>query len=175
MNTKNININELVNVLLNITTPTNAEITTETNLSMNKNGVVNGQKEANPYHDKVIKRKVSNVKICFNYQEMVNDNRAKEGKAFDFVPKARKWGVRMGNSALITHNNAMYLEATPLKEIESRLFYEGTEVDKLLFTPYITPKKPSTHQGLDNEVIVNDFKLPCIKEIVINDTRYIVQ
>jgi len=175
MNTKNISINELVNVLLGVTTETRVEITAETVLDMNKNGIINEVKEANPYHEKVMKRKVANAKICFNYSDEVNDNRAKEGKAFDFVPKARKWGVRMQNSCLITHNNAMYMEAMPLATLKENFFYEGVEIDKTILEPYMKSRKPSAHQDLDKPVIVNDFKLPTIKEIVIGDTRYIIQ
>jgi len=175
MNTKRININELVNLLIGITTPTLAEITVETVMDMNKNGVVGGNKEPNPYYEKITKRKIANVKLCFNYQEMVNDNRAKEGKSFDFVPQARKWGLRVGNSAIITHNNSMYLEATPLKSIETRLFYEGVEINESVLAPYMKARKSSPSQDLEKPVIINDYKLPTIKEIVLADTRYIIE
>ena len=167
MNTKIITIDKLADILMNINTPTLAKILSETIPGMKKTN--------NPYYEGTVKLSEKNVQIAFNYTEAVNINRALEGKDFDFVAKPRKWGQRIGTTSIISHNGMMYVEARLLKNLETHYFHNGQEIDKSVLTEVLNKPSSSKTQDLENEIIVNDFKLNSIRQIQLNDTLYTIR
>lgn len=167
METKIINIDDLANILMAINTPTPAKIISETVPGMNKTN--------NPYFGNTVKLSEKMVKIAFNYAEDVNMQRASEGKSFDFQAKPRKWGQRIGTTPVIAHNGMMYVEARVLKNLETHYFTNGQEIDKSVLTEVLQKTNSSKTQDLENEVIVNDFKLASIKQIQINQINYVIR
>ena len=108
---KTINTNQLTNILANIAQNVPAEITTITEPKMLKKG--------NPFTG-VTKKSIANVMLNYNYGAEVNRQRALEGKEFDFTPKARAWGEKLGETGLITHNGQLYLSCRFLITKESK-------------------------------------------------------
>jgi hypothetical protein len=158
---------QLVKALMAITGPTPATFLAETDVNMNKT--------ANPYHGQIKKVQKSNVFINFKYENSVNKALAKEGKEADFEAQPRKWGVRVAGTPLILFKDKYYLEARFLNnEPKVEYFHEGKIIEKALFEQFIPEKKSSGNQGLENEVIIRDFKIEGIKEIQFGGIKYVV-
>ena len=158
---------QLVKALMAITGPTPATFLAETELDMRKTD--------NPYHKQIKKRQKSNVFINFNYQNSVNRALAKEGKEAEFEAQPRKWGERVTGTPLVLYNGKYYLEARFLNnEPKVEYFHNGAPIEKALFESFIPEKKSSGNQGLENEVIIRDFKIENILEIQFGGTKYVV-
>jgi len=160
---------ELVKVLMAVKGPTPATITATTLVKMNKRN--------NPYHEKVYKTQDSNVFINFNYANSVNKRLVKEGKEANFEAKPRKWGVHVPGTPLILHKDNYYLEAGYLTKNTPKVTYtmDGEEVEKAVFENYLPARKPSTTQGLEQEVVMRDFKIENIKKVKVGGKVYVVK
>ena len=166
---KKITVNQLVNLLSAISVETPARIVTETEVKMKKTN--------NPYFGQVTKRTTSNVLLCFNYENEVNRERAKEGKEFDFEAKARTWGDKLGNSPIITNNGQLYLSVRFLKSDGSEFKHNNQPIAKTMLTEWLQESKSSaSNQGLTdtNEVIVRTYKVVNVKEITIGTETYVI-
>ncbi len=164
---KFVNRDQLIKILMGITGSTFATITAETEAKMNKTN--------NPYYGEVTKVTEATVNINFNYQNAVNNARAKEDKEADFVAQPRKWGQHVPGTPLILHNGAYYLEARFLKNTSTTYYHKNVECDKSLFESFMPTVKESKTQDLENQVIMRDFKIENIKSVVVNKVKYIVQ
>lgn len=126
------------------------------------------------------KKQKSNVFINFDYTKSVNKALTKEHKEADFVAKPRKWGEKITGTPIISHKNEYYLEARFLNN-EPKIEYilDNTDtIEKELFETYLPPTNNTTikeHQGLNDEIIVRDFKISNILEIVLDGNHYIVK
>jgi Zn-dependent oligopeptidase len=69
----------------------------------------------------------------------------------------------------------MNVEARVLKNLETHYFTNGQEIDKSVLTEVLQKTNSSKTQDLENEVIVNDFKLASIKQIQINQINYVIR
>ena len=165
---KQVNQNQLVNLLAGLTPNTPAKITTLTDPKLKKTG--------NPYNEgQIMKASVATVLLNYSYEKEVNRGRALEGKEFDFEAKPRKWGERFGNTPLITHNGQLYLSCKFLNTESTKYLNEGTEIDKLSIEQWLpVSKSAADKQGLDeaHEIIVRDFKIASITEIEVNGETY---
>jgi len=156
---KQISVNDLVNKLMTIEPNTEATIKTLTDPKLKKTN--------NPYEG-VLKESVSQVTLNYRYSDEVNRQRAREGAEFDFTPKPRKWGTRLGETALITHNSQIYVSACFRSVDSTKYLHEGNEIDKTLLEQWIPVRKSQADkQGLATEVIVRDFKLNSLVSIQI--------
>lgn len=164
---KFVTLEELTEVLKGVNHAMPATVIAATDVDMNKTG--------NEYHKRITKVQKANVFIKFDYANSVNKQRIKEGKEPDFVPKARVWGVHVDNTPLIEHKGQYYLEARFLGyEPEIDYFLDGkTPIEKAKFEAYLPPKKASTTQDLENEVVMRTFKLDGVREVTINKIRYV--
>ena len=166
---KQINVNQLTNLLNDIEKNTKAKIITVTEPGMRKTG--------NPYAGEVTKKTTSNVILNFDYEKDVNRTRALEGKEFDFEAKSRKWGEHLGNSPLITDNGKLYLNCR-FKSVEStEYFHNDQPISKSVIQEWLQEKKSgAAYQGLDeeHEVVVRTYKLVSLKEIEVNGEHYVI-
>ncbi len=164
---KFIALPELIEVLKEVKHAMPATFIAATSLDMPKTN--------NEYYGRIVKLQKSNVFIKFDYANAVNKQRLKEGKEADFVPKARPWGVRVGDSTLIEHKGEYYLEARYLlnhPKIEYLL--DGKDpIDESKFSQYIKEVKTSTTQDLEKEIVIRTIKMVNIREITLNGTRYV--
>ena len=148
-------------------------IITETDVRMRKTN--------NPFHGLITKRQRMNVTINFIYANSVNRVRTKEGNEADFVPHERKWGVRRQGCSLIDHQGRVYLECKPNAGPQFQEFYHkvsGEITAKEVFEEFITPSRSSAAlQGVSvaNEVIVRDFQLDTITDLILGGVHYKVR
>lgn len=158
---------ELTEILKEVNHAMPATFIASTNVDMPKTN--------NEYYDRITKLQKSNVFIKFDYANAVNKQRIKEGKEADFVPKARKWGVHVGNSPLIEHKGEYYLEARYLhNEPKVEYLLDGkTPIEKDMFIQYLKEDKVSTTQDLEKEIVMRTIKMVNIREITISGTRYV--
>lgn len=161
-------------------------IVATTEVVMNKNVVIDGVKEPNPYHGRVFKTQESNVFVAMDYETAVNKRLIKEGKDADFEVQARTWGESIGKSPVIMNEKngqvTYYLQTFFVTSNKPKVSYEvrdedGTMriADKSEFEAYLKPASTSSSQGLDNEIQVRSFKLSNIKEVRANGKIYVVQ
>ena len=109
-----------------------------------------------------------------NYEDFVNNKLLKEGKGqLTFSAKPRKWGEHYkGNPALVTHNEAFYLVVYCVANNRPKVVYrhngEIIDIKDPKFNEFRTaPKKEGENQGLENPIVVRDYKFDSIKEITI--------
>jgi hypothetical protein len=163
----NVNRMELVRQLMQLTSATPATFVAITEVKLNK---------SNPYFGRIQKKQRSNVFINFDYENSVNKALLKEGKVADFKAKPRAWGNRIPNTPLILHKNTYYLEARFLKnEPIVEYFLDNEPVDKADIQDYLPKDKieESKPHGLEEAIIIRDFKIDSIHEITVNGTRFV--
>lgn len=132
------------------------------------------KKTGNPYEG-VKKITRSRVNVNFNYANDVNLGRLAEGKNLDFQKKERAWGTRVDDTCVIEHKGAKYIECELVKKEASYYIDKDRNmltVDQL--TPFLPAQKPSAHQGLENPIIINTYKLANIKEVEIDTVKYLL-
>ncbi len=120
-----------------------------------------------------------------------------DGSIENFVPHPRKWGMRLhtisenGNKRLlplVAHNfelsneivserqlleipvECLYLEYRPISS-EYKYYLNGKEVDKAEVNKYLPPSSPG-RQGVENQIILRDYKLNSIQQIVMKGEVY---
>jgi hypothetical protein len=171
-----ISLVELQIVLARIPHATPATITAVTELDMNKFGIVEGAKTPNPYLGRATKKVVSNLFIGFNYTNSVNKALAKEGKEADFEAAPRRWGARIKGTCLVEHKGNYYLECRFMNAVDPEYFLDGVASTKETFAAFMPEKAVNaSRQGLEEEIIIRDYKLASIAEIKVAGKHYIVK
>jgi len=103
-----------------------------------------------------------------NYGEVVNEKRVEENKEDDFKSENRKMGGVNVNRAIIDKEGQLYLTSILISTGPKKYEYLNKEIEKSTFERFVPIKKTyNTNQGLDNQVIVNTFKLENIVELEI--------
>ena len=160
-----------------------ATIVTETPVIMNKYHRTeknpDNSKKLNPLFGLVTKRQVNNVIVNADYENMVNNQRAREGNETDFEANERSWGKSVEGKCFIINGSTIYVQAKlNSKKPQSVEYFHnqtGRKVEYSEMQPYLAEKKSNAeHQGVDVEVKIRTFKLANIKEIKINKEHYIV-
>lgn len=155
---------ELVRALMQLTSATPATFVALTEVKLNK---------SNPYYGRLQKKQRSNVFINFDYENSVNKALIKEGKTPDFKAKPRQWGNRIPNTPLILHKNVYYLEARFLKnEPTVEYFLDGDPIEKEMIENHLPAERNEAKHGLEEAIIIRDFKIDSIHEITVNGTHY---
>lgn len=158
---------ELITLLSGLRGATPVTIVAVTEPKMNKTG--------NPYIGRVLKTQSSNVFVNFNYENAVNNARFKESGETGFTAHPRKWGVRIAGTPLVLNKGIYYLECRFFKASDPTYTIDNVVVDKSVLEPFMPATYSNAeHQGLsaEKEVIIRDFKLTNIKEIVVNRNYY---
>jgi len=145
-------------------------------VKMNKTAKRDGVKFENPYFGKVYKcYSVSTISNA-NYERAVNRQREREGKETDFEALPRVWGERVGKSPVIQHKGQFYF-AIHVKTLTTDVTYEdvnGNAVEKESIVQFL-PKKSSSRQGVENEIIVRTYKIESILQMRMKGGTYIVK
>lgn len=163
-NVMSVNKMELVRALMQLTSATPATFVAITDVKLNK---------SNPYFGRLQKKQRSNVFINFDYENSVNKALIKEGKTPDFKAKPRQWGNRIPNTPLILHKNVYYLEARFLKhEPHVEYFLDGDSIEKEMIENHLPPERNEAKHGLEEAIIIRDFKIDSIHEITVNGIHY---
>jgi len=160
-----VNKMELVRALMQLTSATPATFVAITEVKLNK---------SNPYFGRIQKKQRSNVFVNFDYENSINKALIKEGKTPDFKAKPRAWGNRIPNTPLILHKNQYYLEARFLKhEPTVEYFLDGDAIEKEMIEDHLPKVTESKQHGLEEAIIIRDFKIDSIHEITVNGTHYV--
>lgn len=156
---------ELRDMLLNARRGANiVSIETETTPRMRKTD--------NPYAGRLVKQSKINGMINWYYENAVNNQREREGKNADFEAKPRRWGSRIHGTPLVEHKGKYYLEL----KVENRygktyIDDQGNEVPQEEIDEFLY-NSSSSRQGVEDEVILRDYKLDSIKAIKMNGKKY---
>ena len=145
------------------------------------------RKTDNPYFGRVQKvTRLANVAIGYNYENVVNNRLAQEGKdQLHFTaqkPNGKSWVKGYENLFLVADKdpNQEYLRTTMRKNTKPTSLYlvdgkEATPSQEAEIKTFIqSPYKP-TNQGLDegDEVIVRDYKVENIISITLGDRVWV--
>ena len=175
---KKITQQELISILVGIEKPTFTNIVTETIVRMNKGKTKEGNKEENPYHNKVTKLKKGNYLIGMEYEQRVNNNDTKEGGEGTFVVSENKVGTHIGKCVLFNEKlNKHYLFHERFDEIkpQTEYIFEGNTIDQMIFDKWVSESGNYENQPQDRKVKVMSVSISNIKEISLEGTKYIVE
>lgn len=106
------------------------------------------------------------------YKAMVERRLDKEGKdPADFVLKERAWGVRVPNMPIVEHKGAYYLEVIAINSGKVTYYLDGLPIKKedVIGLP---EKKEGGQGGLEDKVIIRDFKAESITALRVNGKEY---
>ena len=145
-------------------------------VKMNKTAKRDGVKFENPYLNKVHKFYSLNVTSNAHYEAAVRRQQAREGQEVDFLAKPRKWGERIKKSPVVRHNGNFYF-STHVNTLTTDVVYkniDGKIIDKANIEEFL-PAKSASRQGLENEVIVRDYKIESIVQMRMKGCTYIVK
>jgi hypothetical protein len=140
---------QVIEIIKNLSTPTTAIVTTLTDVKMNKKDVET-KSRLNPYLG-AQKKCVMKVELASNYENAVNEQRKIEEKTADFQSSSRTWGQSLGNG-IVENNNKIYVGFIVKDVISTEYFVDDSAIDKKELDAFI-PKKQSSSQGVDTEVI----------------------
>jgi len=175
---KKISPMELVSILNTIEKPTFVNIVSETIVKMNKGKTKEGNKEENPYHNKVVKLRKGNFFIGSDYEKRVGENDKKEGGEGTFKSKESSVGVHISKCVLFNEKyNKYYLSHERFPEVKpkSEFIFEGNTIDKVLFDKWISDSKPYENQPQERKVEWTTLTIDNIKEISLQGTKYIIE
>jgi hypothetical protein len=126
----------------------------------------------NPMQGRVTKKsKRANVMFFTNgksnaYRDMVKRRLENEGKDADaFELHSRTWGERVADTPFVEHKGQLYLECIYLRPPKKVTYYlDGQEIEKDAIQG-LPVKNEGEQGGLENKVIIRDFKLESIRKI----------
>jgi len=175
--TSNITRQELISILNEIENPTFVNIVSTTNVKMNKEKTKEGNKEVNPYYNKVVKLRKGNFLIGSDYEKRVQKNDKLEGGEGNFQSQESKVGTHISKCVLFNERlNKYYLshEKFPQVKPTSEFLYEGNTIDKMIFDKWISDSNPYQNQPQEKKVEWTTLTIDNIKEISLNGTHYII-
>ncbi len=113
--------------------------------------------------------KDTKVTLGKTYAVAVNERRAAEHKATDFVPQDRKWGVRDG--VFIKRGDELYVQA--IVDDDSRVATyvvdDGTQIEQEVFAPFVSAASSQTSlQGVEEVVRTRTYKLESILAVIVD-------
>jgi hypothetical protein len=122
-------------------------------------------------------KKWSKVNVClgFIYQNSVNRQRLREELENNFVPAARRWGVRLEGTPLVHHKGSVYLETKVEKSLDTQYYLDDTPVEYDDVAEYLPKRDSDSRQGVQKEVILRDYKLESIRKINVKNMEYTIK
>lgn len=135
------------------------------------------RKTDNPYFGRVTKRsRIVNVAIGYDYENVVNNRREREGKAADFVadkPKGKHWVEFPTILASDKNAEQLYLRTTMRANtkptsvflLDGKVVEDAATIEEI--KSFIQSSYKPQNQGLEegNEVIVRDYKVESVVRI----------
>ena len=145
---------------------------------MNKEKTKEGNKEVNPYHNKVVKLKKGRFLIGSDYEKRVNNNDIKEGGEGNFKSQESKVGVHISKCVLYNEKfDKYYLSHERFPEVKptSEFMFEGNTIDKMIFDKWIGESSNYENQPQEKKVEWTTLTISNIKEISLEGTKYIIE
>lgn len=132
----------------------------------------------NPQQGRVTKRMTGATVMAFTnqnvnaYHEMVKRRLGKEGKSpEDFALSERAWGTRVPNLPIVEHNGNYYFEVIFMKPGTVEYLLDGVVVPESAIQG-LPPKREGEQGGLEDKVIIRDYKCESIVELRIDGKAY---
>jgi hypothetical protein len=116
----------------------------------------------NPNFKDTVKTAKASVIINHNYTNSVNNQRNREEDNPDeFTAVERRWGSRIAGTSFVEHKGTLYLETKVEGSLGYQYFVESTgeHLDADAVHSFITPRKESARQMVDNPVVLRDYKV----------------
>lgn len=139
----------------------------------------------NPQQGRVKKRMTGATVMAFThekgnaYEAMVHRRLEAEGiSPKEFKVSERAWGTRLPNLPVVVHNkdgqDIYYLEVIPLNSGTIEYLLDGVVIDKkdIQGLPPAREPGPDAQGGLENQVILRDFKCESITALRLNGKEY---
>jgi len=173
-----ISKSEFITLLNTIEKPTFTYIVSETIVKLNKEKTKEGNKEENPYHNKVVKLRKGRFLIGSDYEKRVQGNDIKEGGEGTFKSQESKVGVHISKCVLFNEKlNKYYLSHERFPEVKpnNEYFFEGNSIDKMIFDKWISDSGNYENQPQVKKVEWTTLTIDNIKEISLEGTKYILE
>lgn len=165
-----INQNDLLTILMNVENPTFVNIISQTKVRMNKTD--------NPYFEKIKKTSKGNYFIGGSYEDMVNVRMKKEGMLPTFKSEENKVGEHVTKCVQFNEKlNKYYLQyfIFETSNVKSSYEFEGNEIERELFRSYEVKKSQTSRQPQENKHQPQSLSVENIKEISLNGVHYVVE
>lgn len=134
--------------------------------------------QPNPHLGRITKQQTDSRVMVFQnkrvhgYENMVRRRLIEEGLDPEtFVLSPRRWGVRVPNMPLVTHEGAYYLEVIFLTPGPVQYFIDGTTPINVEDIIGLRETNPPMQAGLERKVQLRVFSFDSLKRIVINKTE----
>jgi hypothetical protein len=128
--------------------------------------------KANPDQGRIQKVTTGAIGILYTsgrgYFEKVNEGLIAEGKAPDFEPKPRAWGVRVEGTPLIEHKGKFYLDVVFEHPGETEYFFHDEPIKKEDIEG-LEDKKEGEQGGLEEKVYVRTISLESLGHVELID------
>jgi hypothetical protein len=118
-----------------------------------------------PFRGTILKRTRLRAVLNADYGAAVNARRGAEGKAADFVPGPRKWGVKVEGTPLIRHKDQLYLEYQVAEVLAVRYELDGRPIEAASLEPWLPARSQGASQGLDDQVVIRTLKLDNLVDV----------
>jgi hypothetical protein len=130
-------------------------------------------RRCNPYGPMLVARR-RQVLLNFDYEEEVNEQRAREHKPRDFEAVGRTWGGDVAPPFMIS-NDKVYLMTGLIKDLGKE--YYTTRLRRVLLEDlhqFISHRKEATHQGLHKEFRRRDYLFENILSMNVGGVSYLL-
>jgi len=128
------------------------------------------------YKGRFIKKSKVNGVINWIYSNAVNKQRTKEGKPANFSSHMRRWGFRIPKTPFVEHNGNQYLELKLQHVYKTQYFHKTGFIKRRInpsdFSDMLQTDKSPTNQGIENPIVLKDYRLDRIREITIDKETY---
>jgi hypothetical protein len=128
--------------------------------------------KANPHQGRIQKVTTGAIGILYTsgkgYFEKVNEGLIAEGKAPDFEPKPRAWGVRVEGTPLIEHKENFYLDVVFESPGETQYFLDGEKIEREDIEG-LEDKKEGEQGGLEEKVYIRTISLESLGHVELID------
>lgn len=166
-----VNVLELVEILKTVEKSTFINLTTETEVRMNKTG--------NPYFGRIKKQSTCNYLIGNDYETRVQSNEQKEGLVGDFESQKPSGKTHVSKCVLVSDKdpNIFYVMVERFDEIQPKneFFMDGNQVDKMIFNDYLVKVSENKKQDQERKVMVITPLISNIKRVSLNGNVYEVE
>lgn len=137
-------------------------------VEMDTETIPNMKKTHNPYYGKIIKKAKNLVKVNYNYENEVNNQLIKEGKAPTFKSQDRvRWEKPYTDKTILTHEWKTYLQVIVLKTLTENYYYNGSEIAEQQIKQYLIKEYLPKNILLDTPIIIRTPREEHITNIVI--------
>lgn len=153
-------------------------------VSLSTETVPQMRKTDNPFVGRIVKQSYVSGIIGFRYERAVNGRRLKEAEPqtqadIEAVPEfealPRSWGQHVEGTPLVEHKGTLYVEVAVQRSLAHQYIIDGLEAsaDELeQLKAFLPEKTEGARQELDKPIVVRDYKLESVRQLVMDGLTY---